>query len=86
MDKRVVNYRCYDAPGNPVILASSRVGKDELFIGSAKVGTHIGQMCAKYLKPILMELGEKGPAIVLGDADLKQDARTCAIGGERVSS
>jgi acyl-CoA reductase-like NAD-dependent aldehyde dehydrogenase len=52
------------------------------FIGSAAVGRKIGQMCAKYLKPILMELGGKGPAIVCEDADLQRAAFLCAIGGE----
>lgn len=52
------------------------------FIGSAAVGRIIGQMCAKHLKPILMELGGKGPAIVCEDADLQRAAFLCAIGGE----
>jgi acyl-CoA reductase-like NAD-dependent aldehyde dehydrogenase len=51
------------------------------FIGSAAIGSKIGQLCAKYLKPVLMELGGKGPAIVLEDADLDQAARLCAMGG-----
>ena len=51
------------------------------FIGSAAVGSQIGQMCAKHLKPILMELGGKGPAIVLEDADLQKAAFLCAMGG-----
>jgi len=51
------------------------------FIGSAAVGSQIGQLCAKYLKPVLMELGGKGPAIVLEDADLESAAKLCAMGG-----
>ncbi|OAF99560.1 ALDH-like protein [Paraphaeosphaeria sporulosa] len=50
------------------------------FIGSAAVGSKIGQLCAKYLKPVLMELGGKGPAVVLEDADLQQAAKMCAMG------
>ncbi|KAF2010489.1 aldehyde dehydrogenase [Aaosphaeria arxii CBS 175.79] len=50
------------------------------FIGSAAVGSKIGQVCAKYLKPILMELGGKGPAIILEDADLQKAAQLCAMG------
>lgn len=50
------------------------------FIGSAPVGVKIGQTAAKYLKPILMELGGKGPAIVLKDADLEKAAADCAFG------
>ena len=52
------------------------------FIGSAPVGKLIGQVAAKYLKPILMELGGKGPAIVLDDADLEQAAKKCITGGK----
>jgi acyl-CoA reductase-like NAD-dependent aldehyde dehydrogenase len=44
------------------------------FIGSAAVGKIIGQLAAKYMKPILMELGGKNPAIVLKDADLQKAA------------
>lgn len=50
------------------------------FIGSAAVGRQIGQVCARHLKPILMELGGKGPAIVLQDADLQKAAFLCAMG------
>lgn len=52
------------------------------FIGSAAVGSKIGQLCSKYLKPILMELGGKGPAVVLEDADLESAAKLCAMGGK----
>lgn len=52
------------------------------FVGSASVGRIIGQLCAKYLKPIFMELGGKGPAIVLDDADLEAAAKKCVLGCE----
>ena len=63
------------------IIAHSAVRKVD-FIGSAAIGSKIGQVCAKYLKPILMELGGKGPALVLEDADLQKAAFLCAMGGE----
>lgn len=50
------------------------------FIGSAAIGIKIGQLAARYLKPVLMELGGKGPAIVLDDADLPKAAQLCAVG------
>ena len=50
------------------------------FIGSAAVGKIIGQVASKYLKPVLMELGGKAPAIVLQDADLRKAARLSAMG------
>ena len=40
------------------------------FTGSTKVGKLIAQTCAKYLKPVVLELGGKAPFVVLDDADL----------------
>lgn len=50
------------------------------FIGSPAVGKIIGATAAKYLKPVLMELGGKCPAIVLDDADIPKAAEMCARG------
>ncbi|KAH7115927.1 Aldehyde/histidinol dehydrogenase [Dendryphion nanum] len=61
------------------LVAHDSIRKVE-FIGSAAVGRIIGQLCARYLKPILMELGGKCPAIVLDDADLEEAAKLCATG------
>lgn len=66
------------APVVEAIIAHKAVRKVD-FIGSAAVGRKIGQVCAKYLKPILMELGGKGPALVLEDADLEKAAGLCAL-------
>jgi benzaldehyde dehydrogenase (NAD) len=40
------------------------------FTGSSRVGRILAQLSAKYLKPILLELGGKAPLIVLKDADI----------------
>ncbi len=40
------------------------------FTGSTRVGRIIAQTAARYLKPVLLELGGKAPLIVLDDADL----------------
>ena len=61
------------------IIAHEAIRKVE-FIGSAAVGRIIGQVAAKYLKPVLMELGGKCPAIVLDDADLEEAAKMAALG------
>lgn len=61
------------------LIAHNAIRKVE-FIGSAAVGKVIGQLAAKYLKPVLLELGGKCPAIVLDDADLAQAAKLCALG------
>jgi benzaldehyde dehydrogenase (NAD) len=40
------------------------------FTGSTRVGRILAQIAAKYLKPILLELGGKAPLVVLDDADV----------------
>ena len=40
------------------------------FTGSAEVGAQIGEACAKLIRPVVMELGGKGPQVVFADADL----------------
>lgn len=50
------------------------------FIGSAAVGRLIGATASKYLKPVLMELGGKCPAIVLDNANLPKAAAMIARG------
>jgi acyl-CoA reductase-like NAD-dependent aldehyde dehydrogenase len=61
------------------LIAHDGIRKVE-FIGSAAVGKVIGQVAAKYLKPVVMELGGKCPAIVLEDAGLEEAAKQCALG------
>jgi acyl-CoA reductase-like NAD-dependent aldehyde dehydrogenase len=61
------------------LIAHPAIRKIE-FIGSAAVGRVIGQVAAKYLKPVTMELGGKCPALVLEDADLEEAAKQCALG------
>ena len=50
------------------------------FTGSTKVGSIIGELCGRHIKPAVMELGGKASAIVLPDADLSLAASHCAIG------
>jgi vanillin dehydrogenase len=40
------------------------------FTGSTGVGRSVALMAAKYLKPVLLELGGKAPIVVLADADI----------------
>ncbi|KAI4716375.1 aldehyde dehydrogenase [Aureobasidium sp. EXF-10727] len=61
------------------LIANQHIRKVE-FIGSATVGRIIAATAAKYLKPTIMELGGKCPAIVLDDANLARAARLCAQG------
>lgn len=50
------------------------------FTGSTAVGSVIAGLAGKNLKPVLMELGGKAPAIVCEDADLEVAALQCALG------
>lgn len=61
------------------LIASPHIRKIE-FIGSANIGRIIASLAGKYLKPMLCELGGKGPYIVLEDADLDKAAKVAAQG------
>ena len=50
------------------------------FTGSTRVGHIIAQIAAKYLKPVLLELGGKAPLIVLDDADIDAAVAAAAFG------
>jgi acyl-CoA reductase-like NAD-dependent aldehyde dehydrogenase len=50
------------------------------FTGSTAVGSIVASLAGHYLKPILLELGGKAPAIVCEDADIPNAARQCALG------
>ena len=50
------------------------------FTGSTGVGKIIAGTCAKYLKPVVLELGGKAPLLVLDDADLDAAVNGAAFG------
>jgi acyl-CoA reductase-like NAD-dependent aldehyde dehydrogenase len=50
------------------------------FTGSTRVGKLIAMTCAKYLKPVVLELGGKAPLVVLDDADLDDAVNAAAFG------
>ena len=50
------------------------------FTGSTKTGRIVAQVCAKYLKPALLELGGKAPILVLRDADVDAAVAATAFG------
>ena len=52
------------------------------FIGSANVGRIVGQTAAKFLKPVIMELGDQSPCIVCDDADIEKAALAIAMACE----
>ncbi|HEY5082403.1 MAG TPA: aldehyde dehydrogenase [Bauldia sp.] len=50
------------------------------FTGSTRVGRIIAEVAARYLKPVLLELGGKAPLIILEDADIDNAVRAAAFG------
>lgn len=50
------------------------------FTGSTRVGKLIAMTCAKYLKPVVLELGGKAPLVILDDADLDDAVNAAAFG------
>lgn len=50
------------------------------FTGSTRTGPIVAATCAKYLKPVLLELGGKAPIIVLKDADIDAAVAATAFG------
>jgi aldehyde dehydrogenase (NAD+) len=46
------------------------------FTGSTAVGRGIGETCGRMLRPVVLELGGKSPALVLDDAEPETIART----------
>lgn len=50
------------------------------FTGSTAVGSIIASLAGRYLKPTVMELGGKAPAIVCEDANINNAAIQCCLG------
>ena len=74
----------YDRPCDAAVItlaliADSRVRKIT-YTGSTRIGKIIATYAAKFVKPVLLELGGKCGAIVLDDADLVKAAEDCALG------
>ncbi|MGH9929455.1 MAG: aldehyde dehydrogenase family protein, partial [Pyrinomonadaceae bacterium] len=60
-------------------LIDARVDKI-MFTGSVATGKRVAEAAAKYLTPVVLELGGKDPMIVLEDADLENAARGAVWG------
>ena len=69
----------YGDPGRPVLAEDP--GTDMVaFTGSVRVGTKLGEIAARSVKRVGLELGGKGPQIVFADADLEAAADGIAYG------
>jgi succinate-semialdehyde dehydrogenase/glutarate-semialdehyde dehydrogenase len=60
-------------------LVDARVDKI-MFTGSVATGKRVAEAAAKYLTPVVLELGGKDPMIVLEDADIENAARAAVWG------
>jgi acyl-CoA reductase-like NAD-dependent aldehyde dehydrogenase len=60
-------------------LIDARVDKI-MFTGSVATGKRVAEAAAKYLTPVVLELGGKDPMIVLADADIDNAARGAVWG------
>ncbi|ROV94323.1 hypothetical protein VMCG_08675 [Cytospora schulzeri] len=79
----VLNYIVHETRNAAAIteqLIASPPVKKVNFTGSTLVGRVIGRLAGENLKPVLLELGGKAPAVVWEDADLDLAADQCALG------
>ena len=76
----VIFHRTQDAPEVTSAILEHPFVKKINFTGSTATGRIIAAQAGKLLKPVLMELGGKAPAIVLKDANLEKAAEGCAVG------
>src|SRR5581483_8606559 len=65
----VVTNALADAPVVVEALIAHPAVRRVNFTGSTRVGRTIAELCARQLKPVLLELGGKAPLVVLDDAD-----------------
>ncbi len=76
----VVTHSREDAPKVTEALIAHPAVRRINFTGSSHVGRIIAQTAAKYLKPVLLELGGKAPLLVLDDANLDDAVDAAAFG------
>lgn len=76
----VIAHRPSDAVAVTKAIIEHPAVKKINFTGSTGVGKAIAEVAGRNLKPVLLELGGKAPAIVWEDADLALAARECAVG------
>jgi benzaldehyde dehydrogenase (NAD) len=83
MGEGVVNYICHDAKDAGAV-AEAMIAHPAVrrvnFTGSTRVGRLLAMTAAKYLKPILLELGGKAPLVVLEDADVDAAVNATVFG------
>ena len=76
----VVSNDAADAPAVVGALIAHPAVRRVNFTGSTRVGKIIAELCARQLKPVVLELGGKAPLLVLEDADLDEAVKAAAFG------
>lgn len=76
----VISHAPEDAPEVVERLIAHPKVKRVNFTGSTHVGRIIAETAARYLKPVLLELGGKAPVIVMKDADVDAAVNAVAFG------
>lgn len=76
----VVTHSREDAPAVTEALIAHPAVRRINFTGSSHVGRIIAMTAAKYLKPVLLELGGKAPLLVLDDANIDDAVNGAAFG------
>ncbi|MDR3451575.1 MAG: aldehyde dehydrogenase [Rhodoferax sp.] len=83
LPKGVVNF-VTNAPADAAAVVEAMIAHPAVrrvnFTGSTYVGKLIAATCAKYLKPIVLELGGKAPFVVLDDADVDAAVNAAVFG------
>ncbi|KAK2014905.1 aldehyde dehydrogenase [Colletotrichum eremochloae] len=83
LPKGVLNVIVHE-PANAAAITTALIAHPEVkkinFTGSTGVGRIIAKQAGEHLKPVLLELGGKAPAIVWEDANLDLAADQCALG------
>lgn len=83
LPKGVLNLIVHE-PSDAATVTSSLIANPQVkkinFTGSTAVGRIIAKQAGEHLKPVVLELGGKAPAIVWEDADLDLAAQQCVLG------
>ena len=76
----VIFHRTQDAAEVTSAIIEHPFVKKINYTGSTATGSIIAAQAGKHLKPVLMELGGKAPALVLKDANIETAAQGCTVG------
>jgi acyl-CoA reductase-like NAD-dependent aldehyde dehydrogenase len=76
----VITNAAADAPDVVGALIAHPAVRRVNFTGSTRVGKIVAGLCARELKPVVLELGGKAPLLVLHDADLGEAVKAAAFG------